>query len=241
MFMENILNKTADPEDLKLAEVRKAAERLKKLSHWLWWRRIPYALNGALRTRWRIRWHKLWEYSRGLAFGDFDKAARVLDFGGGATLPIFLLAKEGRQVLSLDIDSSLTDHTNMLARKFGWPLNGSTFDITRNEVPGDWEPFDRVISYCVIEHIPKEMQRASVKRLADLLKPGGMFQMTFDFGKDAPVEGALRSVDEVKQLIDASGLEPVENREFQDTGGRYVLDKKYPRNKFTFGSLFLKK
>jgi len=237
--MEIVLNKTTDPEDLKLEEVRAAAKKLKKLAHWMWWRRIPYALNGALRTRWRIRWHKLWEYSRGLAYGDFDNAKRVLDFGGGGTLPIFLLAKEGKEVFSLDIDNKLTDYTNTLGEKRGWPVKGSTFDLTQNETPEEWGQFDRVISYCVIEHIPKEMQEVAVKRLAGLLKPGGMFQITFDYGENAPVKGALHGVDDVKRLIGVSGLEPIGNTEFQDSGARYALDKKYPANKFTFGSLFL--
>lgn len=239
--METMLNKTADPEDLKTDVVRAAAKKVTGLAHWMWWRRIPYALNGALRTRWRIRWHKLWEYSRGLAYGDFDNARRVLDFGGGGTLPIFLLAREGKDVFSLDIDDNLTDHTNTLAEKRGWPVKGSTFDLTQNEAPAEWGQFDRVISYCVIEHIPKDRQDVTVRRLAGLLKPGGMFQITFDYGKDAPVAGALRSVDEVDRLIEASGLETIGNAEFQDNGTRYALDRKYPENEFTFGSLFLRK
>src|ERR1035438_2834722 len=86
------VNKTISPADLERSEVVPQAQALNQFGRQLWWKRVPYAVNGALRMRFRgIRWNKLWEYSRGLAYGDFRPGLRVLDFGGGATLPIFWL------------------------------------------------------------------------------------------------------------------------------------------------------
>ncbi len=239
--MEEPLNKTASPDDLAHPEVRAAARGLKRLVRRMWWRRMPFALNGVLRTRWRIRWHKLWEYSRGLAWGGFEPGMRVLDFGGGATIPVFHLAREGCEVLSLDVDPKLADYTNLVAARRGWSLRGSTHDLTQAAPPAEWGLFHRVISYCVIEHIPKDLQAATMGRLASLLEPGGMLEMTFDFGEDAPTGGAIRDAQEVAGLVEASGLRAVGNREFVDTGERFVLDKRHPDNRFTFGSLFLRK
>lgn len=235
------LNKTISPGDWQRPEVSDAASALKKTAHSLWFRRVQFAVNGVLRTRWRIKWNKLWEYSRGLAYGDFHPGQRVLDLGGGATIPVFHLARTGCEVLSLDIDPKLTEHTNAVAKKFRWDLKGSTFDLTRNEAPAEWERFDRIISFCVIEHIPKESQRRTLTRLGRLLKPGGLFILTFDFGDKAPVTGAIRSVREVEEMIVASRLIPLGDGEFHDTGERFPIDKKYPDNHFTFGSLFLRK
>jgi cyclopropane fatty-acyl-phospholipid synthase-like methyltransferase len=191
--------------------------------------------------RWRIRWNKLWEYSRGLAYGEFQPGMRVLDFGGGATIPLLSLARDGCDVLSLDIDERLTGHTNLVSEKLGWKLRGSSFDLTQSDAPVEWGRFDRVISFCVIEHIPKQFQQRTLARLSSLLKSGGLFELTFDFGDNAPVEGAIRSTHEVQEMIAATGLTPLGDGQFHDTGERFPIDKKYPKNHFTFGSLFLKK
>ena len=236
------INKTISRADLDRPEVAAQARALNQFGRQLWWKRVPYAVNGALRMRFKhIRWNKLWEYSRGLAYGGFEPGMRALDFGGGATIPLFWLAKNGGEVLSLDIDERLTTHTNAVAGQMGWKLKGSTFDLTQNDAPRDWQPFDRVMSFCVIEHIPKQLQQNTLRRLAGLLKPGGLLELTFDFGDKAPVDGAIRDASEVAGLIAASGLTPVGDGKFHDTGERYAIDKKYPDREFTFGSLFLTK
>lgn len=150
------LNKTLSSMDLERPEVASAARELRRFARHLWWRRIPFAVNGVLRRRWRVRWNKLWEYSRGLAYGEFAPGTRVLDFGGGATIPVFYLASKGLEVLSLDIDARLADHTNAVAKAEGWRLTGSTFDLTGEEAPAGWGVFDRAVSFCVLEHISKD-------------------------------------------------------------------------------------
>ena len=235
------VNKTISPRDLERPEVAAATHSLRQLAHWLWWKRVRFAVNGVLKIRWRIRWNKLWEYSRGLAYGEFQPGMRVLDFGGGGTIPLLSLARDGCEVLSLDIDQRLTEHTNAVSDKLGWRLRGSPFDLTQNEAPAEWGQFERVISFCVIEHIPKEVQLKTLARLAALLKPGGLFELTFDFGENAPVEGAIRSTDEVAEMIGTTKLTPLGDGQFHDTGERFLIDKKHPKNHFTFGSLFLRK
>jgi len=236
------VNKTISLADFERSEFLTHAQALNQFGRQLWWKRVPYAVNGALRMRFRsIRWNKLWEYSRGLAYGDFRPGMRVLDFGGGATIPLFWLAKNGCEVLSLEVDEKLTAHTNAVAQQNGWKLKGLTFDLTQNEAPHDWQLFDRVMSFCVIEHIPKAAQQRALTRLAAQLKPGGLLALTFDFGENAPVDGAVRSTEEVARMIAVTGLKPIGDGKFHDTGERFPLDKKYPGRQFTFGSLFLQK
>jgi len=235
------INKTIGAADLQQPEVAVAASELSQFAHRLWFRRIPFAVNGVMKMRWRIRWNKLWEYSRGLAYGQFQPGMRVLDFGGGATIPLFHLANSGCDVLSLDIDEKLTSHTNAVALKTGWKLRGSTFDLTQGELPPDWGRFDRVISFCVIEHIPKTVQRVTIQRLAALLKPGGIFELTFDYGETAPVEGAIRNLGEVHEMVKSSGLQLLGDGKFHEVDERFVLDRKYPDREFTFGSVFMVK
>lgn len=218
-----------------------AARELKRMALWMRWHRIPFAVNGVLRLRWRVRWHKLWEYSRGLAYGDFRRPLRVLDLGGAATLPVFYLARLGCEVLSLDIDERLSAHTNAVASSRRWNLRSSTWDLAGSDPPAEWGTFDRVVSYCVLEHLEKEAQARAVARMAWLLEPGGIMELTFDFGEEAPVDGAFRHREEVARLVAHSGLGAMGNPEFVDTGERYRLDRKYPNRRYTFGSLFLVK
>jgi cyclopropane fatty-acyl-phospholipid synthase-like methyltransferase len=165
---------------------------------------------------------------------------RVLDFGGAATLPIFYFARLGCEVLSLDIDEELSKYTNELASQRDWNVRSSTLDLTRNKAPVEWGKFDRVVSYCVLEHLPEHLQQATIAKLGGLLEPGGIFALTFDYGQNAPADGAIRNEEEVERLITASSLSPMGNREFVDTGERFRLDKKHPGHGFTFGSLFLR-
>jgi hypothetical protein len=75
--------------------------------------------------------------------------------------------------------------------------------------------------------------------LAALLTPAGLFELTFDFGETAPEDGAIRSAADVAELVAASGLKPLGDGKFHDTGERFALHKKRPDVHFTFGSLFL--
>jgi protein-L-isoaspartate O-methyltransferase len=240
MMVPANINKTLSPDDVNRPEVAAAAAALRRTARRLWLRRVPFAVNGVLKWRRHIKWNKLWEYSRGLAYGEFQPGMRVLDFGGGATIPLFHLAQNGCEVFSLDIDEKLTAHTNSVAEKMGWKLRGSVFDLTHDDAPADWGKFDRMISFCVIEHISKDCQLRTLTRLAALLKPGGLLELTFDFGEHAPVSGAIRSTSEVAEMIAATGLTPIGDGKFHDTGERFVIDRKYPNNAFTFGSVFLR-
>ena len=237
--MNTQLNKTISLADLKLPEVAVEVRNLARFGHRLWFKGVPFAVNGVLKRRWRIRWNKQWEYARGLAYGTCQPGMRILDLGGGGTIPLFYLADLGCEVLSLDINPSLTSHTNAVAQRMAWRLTGSTHDLTVQPAPSEWGKFDRIISFCVIEHIPKSLQRVVLTRLADLLKPGGIFELTFDYGDAAPVEGAVRSVEEVRELVAATGLTMLGDGQFHDSGERFVLMKKSPDHRFTFGSVFL--
>jgi 2-polyprenyl-3-methyl-5-hydroxy-6-metoxy-1,4-benzoquinol methylase len=106
--LRSALNKTITRRDLDDLEVAEASREITRLARWMWWRRLPFAVNASLRTRRRIRWNKMWEYARGLAYGSFSPGMRVLDFGGAVTLPVFYFARLGCEVLSLDIDQKLS-------------------------------------------------------------------------------------------------------------------------------------
>ena len=226
-------------------------------------RNVPFAVNGILKRRIWVRRHKMWEYARAVACVMQKKNARrgsaapespvamatgevkerrkfrVLDFGGAATLPVFYLADRDCEVWCLDVDPTLANWTNQVAWKRAWRVRALTHDLTREAAPADWGKFDAVISCSVLEHIAKPAQPLVVERLAGMLKPTGVFLFSFDYGKDAPVEDAVRSEAEVRELAAASGLAFLHGDSLEDTGQRFALDKRHPKKKFTFASLFL--
>jgi cyclopropane fatty-acyl-phospholipid synthase-like methyltransferase len=197
-------------------------------------------VNGVSKRRYRIRWNKLWEYSRGLAYVPWQKGWTAVDFGGGATLPVYYLASQGVTVHSYDIDTALTAEAQAAAAKHQWPVVATTQDLT-SDTANTPSGVDWIMSFCVLEHLPRELQLKVAGILAGMLRPGGWFTVTFDYSPDAPVHDALRSPQDVQDLIDATGLVPHDGVAFSDTGERFVLDRKYPDSAFTFGSLFLRK
>ncbi len=259
-------SKTFSPTDLSAPVVARAAGALQRFALHLGLSGVPFAVNGVLRRRFRVRQHKLWEYARGVACvlascgeptscgevaaasssaaGTAGSTCRVLDFGGGATLPVFYLAGCGCEMLSLDIDAALVQATNLAAgrgRARGWALRASTHDLVQSPLPEEWGRFDAVISFSVLEHLAKPHQPLVLERLGALLNRGGVLALTFDFGSDAPMADAVRSLAEVEQLVAATRLEYLNGQPFTDTGKRFALDKRYPGHRFTFGSLFLRK
>lgn len=227
--------------DLRLPEIRAESRQLGTLLRRLFMRGQPVAVNAIPHRRFYIRRYKLWEYASGLALSDWRRASRVLEFGGAATLPGYLLASRGKRVMVLDTDPSLVSLGQRTATRFGWPIENSTVDITEDELPAGWPEFDLAMSFCVIEHMSKAAQNRAIKRMADRLVPGGRMIISFEFGKDAPGEGALRDEDEVASLVEASGLNWLGAMGFADNGLRFRMDKRHPDRRFTFGILALVK
>jgi SAM-dependent methyltransferase len=234
-----LLNKTYEPEDLCAPAVRAVARRLRWYARRLFLRGVPFAVNGILRRRFYVRRFKMWEYARGLAFAQVTPGMRVLDFGGGATLPVLYLAEQGCDVVSVDINQQFVDYTNGFARAHGVRLSATSHNLATSPIPTTWGTFDRIYSFCVFEHLSKPAQHPTMRKLAGLLRPGGVLVITFDFGPDAPSEWPVRAVDDVHRLVKATGLRLLGNAEFVDAGRRFVLDKRYPSARFTMGAVFL--
>jgi SAM-dependent methyltransferase len=233
------INKTYEPADLDEPIVRNQARALSGYALKMGLRGAPFALNGVLRRRFYVRKHKMWEYARGLAISQIEPAMRVLDFGGGSTLPVFFLAELGCDVVSVDINQQFIDYANTFAARHGLHLTGSAHDLVTSPVPADWGTFDRIISFSVIEHLHKDAQVPMMKTLAGLLRPGGIMAVTFDFGPQAPSGWPLRTLQDVDLLAKESGLRMIGNTDFQSTNHFFTIDKRFPHAKFTFGSLFL--
>ncbi len=248
-------NKTLEWQDLREPQV---AQQRRALTQFLLreftLRAVPVAVNGVLRRRWYVRRLKMWEYARGLTALPPRPGAPVLDFGGGGTLPPFYLAASGTPVHVLDINQRLANYSAEVAGKRNWPIEVDTFDLAAADaaLPTRWrEHFDRVYSYCVMEHIEMEGQERVLAHLADAVRPGGGMVLTFEFGENAPAEQPWRDLERVQRMVSIlsdRGLQlqlgtdaTQASAAFEDCGDRYVLDKRHPNAKFAFAMLVLEK
>ncbi len=241
-------NKTLDWQDLQEVPV---ARWRQALTRFLWrsfvLRNTPVAVNGILRRRMYIRRLKMWEYARGLAALPPRANGPVLDFGGGGTLPPFLIAAQGVPVHVLDINQKLTQYSADVGQRRGWPITTDVFDLAAEDaaLPVEWQQkFDRVYSYCVMEHIPMAGQERVLARLAQAVRPGGGMVVTFEFGQNAPAEQPWQSMERVGKMIcilEEQGMQLQGDLPFEDSGGRFALDNRFPDVQFTFGMLVLEK
>ncbi|GIW73824.1 MAG: hypothetical protein KatS3mg103_0346 [Phycisphaerales bacterium] len=247
------INKTLQFADLKDPHV---APTVADMRRWVVRWRLkgePLGVNGAVRRRWYVRRHKMWEYSRGLALTGASGPARprdgrrmhCLDVGGAMTLPIFYLAGLGDRVVCLDIDPSLTEQSMAAARRQGLDMDCRTTNLgqedpSARDLGAPEEGFDRVYCFSVIEHIRPPEQERVAERMGRLVRPGGMLCITFDFGQDGPMEAPMRTMQDAQRLGSLIGL-PMVGGAFVDTGERYALNRKHPRARYTFGSMFFRR
>lgn len=139
--------------------------------------------------------------------------ARVLDAGCGSGRDAKAFKKMGYQVEAFDASSAMVE----LARKHtGLPVQLMTFaDV-------DWkEEFDGIWCCASLLHVPAAELLGVMRRLADALKPGGVWYVSFKYGDgEREVDGRrFTDMDEMglrtllKELL---GIEVVEMWKTQD-------------------------
>lgn len=105
--------------------------------------------------------------------GRLAKASRILDLGCGSGVPTArTLAAAGHQVTGVDI-------SEVQVRRARTQVPAATFihaDATRLELPA--AAFDAVLSFYALIHIPLDEQRPLLNRIAEWVRPGGLFVAT---------------------------------------------------------------
>lgn len=128
--------------------------------------------------------HRYWEYASVLAAlreTGINPPARVLDVGCGNGPLGPWLATLGYSVDEIDPDGGVTGREALrpILKGRDWAFAGvSLFDFK----PGGL--YDAVCSISVMEHVPVESQPAAWAKLVSLIKPGGLFIVTIDYGFD---------------------------------------------------------
>jgi 2-polyprenyl-3-methyl-5-hydroxy-6-metoxy-1,4-benzoquinol methylase len=167
----------------------------------------------------------------------------VLEIGAGIGTFSLLLATHGIRVSALEPDEELADVLEERASDL------AGIDVLRGDIEGfavdrPAEPFDSVICFNVLEHIPDD--RAALKTMAGCLKEGGQLMLLapahrFLFGEtDRTVDHQRRyHTSGVSRLLTDVGLEVVQLKYVNPIGaaGWFVSSRLLRRRKLSKSSL----
>jgi 2-polyprenyl-3-methyl-5-hydroxy-6-metoxy-1,4-benzoquinol methylase len=125
-------------------------------------------------------WSKVWEYPW-IWFNSLcdlnlqDK--KILDIGSGKSAMPWLFALLGAEVMMVETGRENVSLWSRIRQrhqlKIGWRI------VSNEELPFADNTFDAVTSFSVIEHQPDKA--SAVAEAARVLKPGGVFGVSFDF------------------------------------------------------------
>jgi 2-polyprenyl-3-methyl-5-hydroxy-6-metoxy-1,4-benzoquinol methylase len=240
------LNKTMDREDLKVPQCRPIVEELWDLMRWMHARDLRYSswigtlepdplrdrierinrgpdyepLEGAYDDE-HWPWFRLWEASWLSTGAALEPGMRALDLGGSGSLFSSYLASRGLEVTTIDINPRLVSEANRVAEETGWTLKAIEMDMSEMEF--EPESFDRVFSVCVYEHLPRELRIKTNRRVRHILRPGGLFCISFDYQNPEPSMSIRTPEDVQEQFVEPLGLPVMGNQRLFDNGKRYLF------------------
>jgi SAM-dependent methyltransferase len=176
-------------EDVKLVEKNEPAQKLRKMVSEYTSQALP-VMNGSFEysnlregplQQLTCHPYRLWEYSSLFQAWRPKPGARVLDVGGAASPLPYFLAEQGWNVTATDLQTMLVEVCNEVARQRRLSLEAVSCDITRH--PAEWSGhFSLVTFISVVEHIAPAVRPAILRAIYEVLEPGGLLYMTFDYG-----------------------------------------------------------
>jgi SAM-dependent methyltransferase len=100
-------------------------------------------------------------------FGDV-RGKRVLDYGCGAAEGGVYLAKQGAQVVGIDVSAGMLEAAHRLAGRHGVTIE--TRQVSGDRIPADDGEFDLIYGNGVLHHVPLD---TAMPELARVMKRGG--------------------------------------------------------------------
>jgi cyclopropane fatty-acyl-phospholipid synthase-like methyltransferase len=144
---------------------------------------------------------------------DLEPGATVLDLGCGAGDPADAALAKDHRVVGVDI-------SRVQLRLAHHSIPQATFiRADAGTVGFAAESFDAVVSFYMLEHLPREEHRALIARIARWLRPGGHFLLSTEAGELEDTVGTWLSVPmffsaydpaTVRSIIEAGGFDLLE-------------------------------
>jgi 2-polyprenyl-3-methyl-5-hydroxy-6-metoxy-1,4-benzoquinol methylase len=186
----SLLNRPMIMDDIKTVEKNKIAIKIRELNQTYRNEGLP-VMNGNLLYSNFLEGpnqiltcspYRLWEYSSifELLLMD-DNHKYFLDIGGASSPLPYLLAENGFSGLAIDLQPLLVDICNYVTSVRKLSLKAQVLDITK-DFSNINQKFDIVTSISVIEHVPPSIRIKIFENAHHILKPQGLFYITFDYG-----------------------------------------------------------
>jgi len=186
----NLLNRPMTSDDLIIVKENVIALQIKELTQSYRKEGFP-VMNGSLLYSNMLEGpdqiltcspYRLWEYSSLFEVLRMSDSQMIfLDIGGAASPLPYLLAENGFNGLAIDLQPLLVGICNYVASVRKLPLISKVSDITK-DFSVEKEKYDVVTSISVIEHLPPSVRKKIFENVHYILKPGGLFYITFDYG-----------------------------------------------------------
>jgi ubiquinone/menaquinone biosynthesis C-methylase UbiE len=177
---------------------------------------------------------KVHEFQRVMAGSRLGPGDAILDLGCGKGFQTQVLARSCRSAVGIDVSETQIEQARFFL-KHSYVEKRVTFIAGRLEAAGlASESFDRVFSFCVLEHIPNLDQ--VLGELARVLKPGGEIHASVDALssiKDASLIARHKSDHHVVQYFTPSSLRrQLEAAGFEVFEISPIMTSEFARTKF---------
>lgn len=167
-------------------------------------------------------WSKVWEYPW-IWFNslcDLDlQDKKILDIGSGKSAMSWLFALLGAEVMMVETGRENVSLWSRIRQRhqlnIGWRI------VSNEELPFADNTFDAVTSFSVIEHQPDKA--SAVAQAARVLKPGGVFAVSFDLCQP---EWGMRYPDSLGKALSVKDFEEFVWKHPAFDNGRQMLDWK---------------
>lgn len=123
----------------------------------------------------------------------------VLDFGGGVGMVAFPISRAGIDVTLADLESTSLEFAASRAKRHGDKLKFWKSDI--EPMPPDAK-YDVILALDVLEHLPKDVLKASVDKLIKLKHAKTMIVLSAPFGKTAVHPMHLDADEHTRQQVE---------------------------------------
>lgn len=188
MQIYNLLNRPMLADDIKSLQRSSWAQKIRLLIHEYQQQGLP-AMNGGFNYSNLLEGpdqyitlhpYRLWEYcSLFLNLPSPQQPLRFIDIGGAASPIVYLLAEQGHQGLTVDLQPVLVDVCNYVAQVRKLPLKSILADATTGTLE---DRFDFALCISVLEHVPPLERSSLLSSIFNALNPKGFLYLTFDYG-----------------------------------------------------------
>lgn len=217
------INKLADLQDLHNLSKRAIIDRIFLTKKLLENKKISFSNDFS------SHWLKIWESSHFIIESDIDARMEVLEINGANSLFSYFLATENCKVWNTQSNESLVNSARENNRKLNLEIKSSVQNPTNSVFRN--ESFDRIFWFDGLE----ENQEETLKEFHRILRKGGIFAFSFDFGTGSKFFKSVEIAENFFQKLE--GFEVFGNRKFQTQ----VNDYGSLSGSLTKGIIFLRK